>query len=220
MPNTSPRSPKPTFSPSDLVIGTHNRKKGVELAELLAPYGFTVTTLADIAGAIEVVEDGDTFAANAALKASQQAQHLGRWVLADDSGLEVDALGGAPGVYSARFAGPMATDAENNRCLLEKLTVTPLEHRSARYVCHVALADPNGRIRAECEEYCGGRIRLEGIGANGFGYDPLFEIVEYHRTFGELGGRVKRAISHRARALRAILPQLVRELGSGSAADY
>src|SRR5712671_1625528 len=94
----------PAMNAQALVLGTHNRKKGAELAELLAPRGFSVVTLDDVPDAIEVVEDGDSFAANARLKASQQAKHLGRWVLADDSGLAVDALGGAPGVYSARFA--------------------------------------------------------------------------------------------------------------------
>jgi XTP/dITP diphosphohydrolase len=192
-----------------LVIGTHNRKKGIELAELLAPRGISIVTLADLPDAIEVVEDGDTFEANARLKASQQAVHLGRWVLADDSGLEVDALGGAPGVYSARFAGPTATDDDNNRLLLEKLGETPLEKRTARYVCHVAVADPTGAIHAESHDLCGGRIRFEHSGANGFGYDPLFEVVEYHRTFGELGPHVKRAISHRSRASRAIVPKLL-----------
>jgi XTP/dITP diphosphohydrolase len=194
---------------STLVIGTHNRKKGVELAELLAPQGFSVVTLADLPEAIEVVEDGDTFEANARLKASQQAVHLGRWVLADDSGLEVDALGGAPGVYSARFAGPTATDDDNNRLLLEKLAKTPLEKRTARYVCHVAVADPAGQIQAESHDVCGGRIRLEHSGTNGFGYDPLFELIEYHQTFGELGTHVKQALSHRSRALRAIVPKLL-----------
>jgi XTP/dITP diphosphohydrolase len=193
----------------DLVIGTHNRKKGLELAELLAPWGFRVTTLEDVPGAIEVVEDGDSFAANAILKATEQAKHLGRWVLADDSGLEVDALGGAPGIQSARFAGPSATDADNNRRLVEKLGNLPLEQRTARYVCHVAVADPTGALRAESHDTCRGRIRFEPAGANGFGYDPYFEVVEYHRTFGELGPTVKRMLSHRSRALRAILPQLV-----------
>ncbi len=192
-----------------LVIGTHNRKKGIELAELLAPRRFSVATLDDLPNAIEVVEDGDSFAANARLKASQQAIHLGRWVLADDSGLAVDALDGAPGLYSARFAGPNATDDANNRCLLEKLRDTPLEKRSAHYVCHVTVADPTGAIRAESNDICRGRIRFEPTGANGFGYDPLFEVVEYHCTFGELGPRVKQALSHRSRALRAIVPQLV-----------
>ena len=192
-----------------LVIGTHNCKKGIELAELLAPRGFSIVTLDDIPDAIEVAEDGDSFAANARLKASQQAIHLGRWVLADDSGLAVDALGGAPGVYSARFAGPNATDEANNICLLEQLGTTPLEKRTAHYVCHVAVADPTGAIQAESHDICRGRIRFEPAGANGFGYDPLFEVVEYHRTFGELGPHVKQAISHRSRALRAIVPKLL-----------
>jgi XTP/dITP diphosphohydrolase len=196
-------------SSHDLVIGTHNRKKGLELAEMLAPWGFCVTTLEDVPDAIEVVEDGDSFAANAVLKATQQAMHLGRWVLADDSGLEVDALAGAPGIYSARFAGPNANDADNNRRLIEQLGDLPLERRTARYVCHVAVAGPSGTIRAESHDTCRGRIRFEPAGANGFGYDPYFEVVEYHRTFGELGPTVKRMLSHRSRALRAILPQLV-----------
>ncbi len=199
-----------------LVIGTHNRKKGAELTELLAGWGFTITTLADLPLAIEVVEDGGSFAANAILKASRQARHLGRWVLADDSGLEVDALGGAPGVYSARYAGDGADDDVNNRRLLDELRGASLERRTARYVCHVAVADPTGAIRAESHETCGGRIHFEPVGTNGFGYDPLFEVVEYHRTFGELGASVKRAISHRSRALRAILPRL-RALAAESA---
>jgi len=211
----------------DLIVGTHNRKKGIELSELLAPWSFRVATLDEVPNAIEVVEDGDSFAANAILKASRQAKHLGRWVLADDSGLEVDALHGAPGIYSARFAalakgsgalfGAEAAvdpatgspDAANNRRLLHELRNTPLERRTARYVCHIAVADPGGAICAESHGVCGGRIRLDLGGANGFGYDPLFEVVEYHRTFGELGAAVKRAISHRSRAMRAILPQLL-----------
>jgi XTP/dITP diphosphohydrolase len=143
------------------------------------------------------------------LKASQQAIHLGRWVLADDSGLEVDALGGAPGIRSARYATCNATDAANNDRLIAVLADTPLTCRTARYVCHVAVADPTGAIRAESHDVCHGRIRSEPAGTNGFGYDPHFEIIEYHRTFGELGPAVKRALSHRSRALRAILPQLL-----------
>ena len=127
----------------DLVIGTHNRKKGLELAELLAPWGFHVVTLEDVPDAIEVVEDGDSFAANAALKATQQAKHLGRWVLADDSGLEVDALGGAPGIYSARFAGPNATDADNNRLLLGEA------RRSAAGAPHGPLCVPRDGGRSD-----------------------------------------------------------------------
>jgi XTP/dITP diphosphohydrolase len=191
-----------------LVVGTRNRKKGEELRELLVSRGLDVLTLGDFPDTIDVVEDGDSFAANAELKASQQARHLGHWVLADDSGLEVDALGGAPGIYSARFAGQNASDEQNNARLLEQLGDTPLEKRTARYVCRVAVADPTGIIRAESQGVCRGRIRYEPAGSNGFGYDPLFELVEYNRTFGELGPAVKRALSHRSRALRAILPKL------------
>jgi XTP/dITP diphosphohydrolase len=192
-----------------LVIGTRNQKKGAELADLLAPWGFNIATLAEFPTAIDVVEDGNTFAANAVLKATQQALHLRRWVLADDSGLEVDTLSGAPGVFSARFAGTNATDQQNNEKLLDQLGTTPLETRTAHYVCHVAVADPTGTVRAESHDLCRGRIRFEPSGANGFGYDPLFEVVEYHRTFGELGPHVKQAISHRSRALRAILPKVL-----------
>jgi XTP/dITP diphosphohydrolase len=199
----------------DLVIGTGNRKKGEELAHMLEPWGFRVSTLADFPNVIEVEENGDSFAANAALKAIGYARQLQRWMLADDSGLEVDALGGAPGILSARFAGPTASDDENNRHLLAQLADTPLEKRTARYVCHVTLADPAGTIRAESHDTCHGRILFEPAGSNGFGYDPLFELVEYYRTFGQLGPHVKQALSHRARALRAILPDLVALKGAG-----
>lgn len=197
-----------------IIIGTHNAKKGVELAEMLAPYALRVATLADYPNAIEVVEDGDSFAANARLKATQQAKHLGQWVLADDSGIEIDALDGAPGIYSARFAGENATDDDNNRLLLEKLGDLPLSKRGAGYYCHVTLADPAGQVQAESSANCRGVIRHQPVGTNGFGYDPLFEIREYHRTFGELGPAVKRALSHRSRAMRAILPNIVRLVGS------
>lgn len=192
-----------------VVIGTHNKKKGIELAEMLAPFGLEVATLDDFPSAIEVVEDGDTFTANARLKATQQAVHLGEWVLADDSGIEIDALDGAPGIYSARFAGEQATDQDNNRLLLDKLGDLPPAKRGARYYCHVTLADPAGEVRAESHATCRGVIRREPVGSNGFGYDPLFEVREYHRTFGELGPAVKRALSHRSRAMRAIVPQVV-----------
>lgn len=192
-----------------LIIGTTNATKGRELRELLAPYNFDVQTLKDVGEALDVVEDGDTFAANARKKAIEQARHLGAWVLADDSGLEVDPLGGRPGIFSARYAGESATDADNNARLLEELGDLPMARRTARYYCHVAVADPRGEVRAESSGICRGRIVFEPVGANGFGYDPLFEVVEYHKTFGELGARVKAAISHRARALRAVLPQLL-----------
>jgi XTP/dITP diphosphohydrolase len=199
-----------------LVLGTGNRKKGIELAELFGPLGLKLLTLADCDRPIDVVEDGETFAANAALKAIQQAQHLGAWVLGEDSGLQVDALNGAPGIYSARFSGPDATDASNNRLLLEKLDGIELAKRTARYVCHMTLSDPQGTVRAESEAYCRGRIGSEPQGSSGFGYDPLFEILEYHRTFGQLGSTAKAILSHRARAARRLIPALVELLDSGT----
>ena len=198
-----------------LVLGTANRKKGLELAELFSMLDVDLKTLADFPAPIAVEENGATFAENATLKAGQQAKHLGHWVLADDSGLAVDALGGLPGVTSARFAGPAANDAANNRLLLEKLASTPLEARTARFVCHMTLADAAGAIRAESEGDCRGRILVDARGGLGFGYDPLFEVVEYHRTFAELGIAVKSCLSHRARAARLLIQSLVRLLDSG-----
>ncbi len=193
---------------TSLVLGTHNRKKGLELADQLAPLGVEVRTLAEFENNIEVVEDGDTFAANSEKKAIEQARHLSQWVIGEDSGISVDALDGAPGIYSARFSGENADDEANNDLLLEKLGDLPPERRTAYYTCYMTLADPSGQIRARSEGFCHGRIRFERAGRGGFGYDPLFEIVEYHRTFGELGPSVKRVLSHRARATALILPQI------------
>jgi XTP/dITP diphosphohydrolase len=198
-----------------LVIGTANRKKGHELADLFKSVGVELQTLADFPGVIPVPEDGDTFAANAELKAAGYARKLHRWVLADDSGLLVDALNGEPGVISARFAGENATDEDNNRLLLDRLGDMPIENRSARFVCHIALADPEGKIHAESDAACRGRILFEPRGHNGFGYDPLFEIVEYHRSFAEFGPLVKACLSHRARAARLIIPRLMELVDSG-----
>jgi XTP/dITP diphosphohydrolase len=202
-------------SPFVLVLGTQNRKKARELISLLEPHGFQLLTLADFPDAVDVEETGETFLENAQLKATQQARHLEHWVLGEDSGIVVDALDGRPGVYSARYSGPDATDASNNQLLLEELGSTPNEKREAHYVCHVSLADPSGAVRVDCEEYCRGRIGKSEAGANGFGYDPLFEIVEYHRTFGELSEAVKSVLSHRARALRRIVPKLLAIASAG-----
>jgi XTP/dITP diphosphohydrolase len=204
-----------------LVLGTSNRKKAIELRDLLEPLGFELETLTDFPNALSVEETGHTFAENAALKAIQQAKHLGQWVLGEDSGLSVDALGGAPGVYSARYAGlndsgVEATDEANNEKLLRELARVPLEKRAAYYVCHATLSDPSGQIRADSEGHCHGRILLKPSGTEGFGYDPLFEIPEFHRTFGQLGLAVKGVLSHRSRALRALIPQLIRLRDGGA----
>jgi XTP/dITP diphosphohydrolase len=198
-----------------LVIGTANRKKGQELARLLAPVGAELLTLADFPQTIDVTEDGDTFAANAAIKAAAQAKHLRRWVLADDSGLMVDALGGAPGVFSARYSGPQASDESNNQKLLAELSELPIERRAAAFVCHICVADPAGAIRVESEASCRGRILFASRGQGGFGYDPLFEIVEDHRSFGELSSLVKSHLSHRARAAGRLIAPLMALIDSG-----
>jgi len=160
-------------------------------------------------------EDADTFAGNARKKASEVARALGLWTLADDSGLGVDALGGAPGVYSARYSGDPGDDEANNRKLLEALGDTPDEARGAAFHCHLALADPAGTIRLEAHGACRGRIIREARGPGGFGYDPLFLIPEYHKTFGELGALAKHQLSHRARAFARLRPDLDRLIASG-----
>lgn len=193
-----------------LVLGTHNAKKVAEMHLLLPADALEVTALSDWAEAIEVAETGSTFTENARLKATEQAIHLQRWVMAEDSGLVVDALAGAPGVYSARFAGPSATDADNNRLLIKRLADVPEADRTARYVAHICLADPQGDVVLETHGHCCGRIVSEPRGAHGFGYDPHFIVPEYHQTFAQLGPAVKKAISHRSRALRAFIPRLLR----------
>lgn len=198
-----------------LVFGTGNRKKAAELADLLTPLPLALKTLADFERPLAVDEVGQSFAENAALKATRQAIHLHAWVLGDDSGLVVDALQGAPGIYSARFAGPTASDEDNRRKLLAELAGLGLPRRTARFECHLALADPSGNVRAVSEGRCQGRIRLEESGSGGFGYDPLFEIVEYHRTFGELSPAVKSCLSHRARAMHALAPQIATLIAAG-----
>lgn len=192
----------------ELVLGTHNAKKLVELQMMLPPHLASLFTLADIETAIDVVEDGTTFAENAAKKATEQARHLGRWVLAEDSGLAVDALHGDPGVYSARFAGEHGDDDANNRKLLDLLSGVAAERRDAGFHCHLCLSDPEGQVRLTASGVCRGRIADSLAGNAGFGYDPLFIVREYHRTFGQLDLTVKRAISHRSRALRKLLPPL------------
>lgn len=199
-----------------LVLGTTNAGKLRELAELLEPLGLSCRSLEGLAGVVDVEETGSTFAENAALKATQQARALGRWVLAEDSGLVVDALDGAPGVHSARFSGAdkaAERDERNNDLLLARLAERPGRGRSAQYACHAALADPSGLVRAVSHGVCGGTIAESRQGRGGFGYDPLFIVPEYHRTFGELSPAVKRVISHRGRAMRAIIPMIVRLLG-------
>lgn len=196
----------------DLVLGTGNAKKLVELRLLLPDDSIQLTSLAEIPESIDVEETGRTFAENAAIKATEQAKHLGRWVLAEDSGLTVDALQGDPGVYSARYAGTHGDDEANNELLLANLKDVPRDRRWARFNSYLCLSDPLGNVQLEEHGTCRGRIATERCGSGGFGYDPLFVIAEYHRTFAELDLAVKRALSHRSRALRAFVPKLLRLL--------
>lgn len=199
--------------PPILVLGTRNAKKRKEIEEILGDLGIPLQDLSIYPLAPEVVEDGDTFDANARKKASQTALAIGQWVLGEDSGLVVPALGGEPGVHSARYAGTQGDDAANNRKLLEALAPLPPEKRNAYYVCTAALADSSGHVHAVVEGRCHGRIITDYRGAGGFGYDPLFLIPEYHQTFAELSARVKHALSHRGRALLLLRPALRQLLG-------
>jgi XTP/dITP diphosphohydrolase len=184
-----------------LVIATNNAGKQVEFRELLADWPGEIVFPHDLGLELEVEEKGDSFADIAALKARAYAEASGLPCLADDSGLEVDALGGAPGVYTARYAGPGASDADRYNKLLEALSDTPLEGRTARFRCAVALA--NACKVGIAEGTCEGVIAFEPRGTNGFGYDPVFYLPDYGRTMAELPDAVKNQISHRARAVQA-----------------
>jgi XTP/dITP diphosphohydrolase len=195
-----------------LVVGTRNPKKREEILEILGGLSVELRDLSAFPGAPEVEENGKTFAENARKKATELAVALGQWVLGEDSGLVVPGLQGRPGVYSARYAGRQGDDDANNARLLAELAPLPEDHRAAYYVCTAALADPKGNVQAVAEGRCHGTIVREPRGTGGFGYDPLFLIPEYHRTFGELSSRVKHALSHRARALTQLRPVIRRLL--------
>ncbi len=199
--------------PPVIVLGTRNRKKKEEIQEILGDLGVQFADLSAWPNAPEVVEDGDTFQANACKKASETARAVQQWVLAEDSGLVVPALNGRPGVYSARYAGKQGDDEANNDRLLAELTSLPDERRAAYYVCVAVLAAPQGAVKAMTEAQCHGIITRERRGSGGFGYDPLFCIPEFHRTFGELSPRIKHALSHRARAMERLRPALRQLLG-------
>jgi XTP/dITP diphosphohydrolase len=203
-----------------LVVASRNAGKLAELRALLAPLPLRVLGLAELP-AVAFPEEGDDYAANAAAKARAAAGALGRPALADDSGLEVAALGGAPGPRSARFGGPDLSDAERAERLLQRLAEQPGADRRARFVCVAALALPDGALRT-ARGSCAGRIADAPRGAAGFGYDPVFEPDEPGfddgRTLAELGEAAKARISHRARAVAALLPA-IRELVLGDAAQ-
>ncbi|MBN1586964.1 MAG: XTP/dITP diphosphatase [Candidatus Omnitrophica bacterium] len=185
----------------ELLIATQNRHKVQEIMDLLQGLEIRISSLADYPDVPEIMEDGKTFEENAYKKAFEAAKWRGCWALADDSGLEVDALGGEPGVHSARYSGAGATDGSNNQKLLRDLEGVPEESRTARYVCCLALVSPEGG-KEDVRQTCEGRIALAPRGDGGFGYDPLFYYPEFGRTFGEVSLEDKQKVSHRGKAIR------------------
>ena len=187
----------------ELVIATTNKGKLKEIAALLSGLPIKVLSLASFPGCPDVVEDGNTFRENALKKARTVAEYTGLLTLADDSGLEVDALEGAPGIHSARFSGNGADDLKNNTKLLRLLKDTPDEGRGAQFVCVLALAGPPGSGLREkvIRGVVRGRVAHEMAGGRGFGYDPLFYYTKAGKTFAEMGPDEKNKVSHRGRAL-------------------
>lgn len=199
-----------TDAPRRLLLATRNAGKLAELRALLADLPIEVVGATELP---EVAETGETFAENALLKARAAAVWSGEWALADDSGLEVDALGGRPGVFSSRYAGPGATDVDRNAHLLAEMEAVPDADRTARFRCVAALAAPDGRAWSR-EGVCEGRIARAPRGTRGFGYDPLFLLPDRDVTMAELTPEEKARVSHRGRALAA-MREVLRELLDG-----
>lgn len=191
-----------------LLLGTRNPGKVKEITTILEDSGWTFSSLQEFAAVGPAAEDGVTYAENAIAKARFYAAATGLLALADDSGLEVAALGGAPGVYSARYAGEGASDADRRELLLAELSRVDARDRRARFVASVAIAHPNGEVLNLSEGICEGTITFEPRGNSGFGYDPLFVPDGYYQTFAELSDEVKNRISHRARALMRLRDSL------------
>lgn len=197
----------------EIVIATKNKGKALEFEQMFQPFQIQVKTLLDFPEFPEIEETGATFEENAIIKAESVMKETKAMVMADDSGLVIDALDGRPGVYSARYAGPEKDDEANIQKVLRELEGVPLSKRTARFYCALALAIP-GRETITVNGTCEGFITFEKKGANGFGYDPIFFVQGYERTMAELLPNEKNKISHRAKALakmRTILEQLERE---------
>jgi XTP/dITP diphosphohydrolase len=186
---------------NELLVATNNAGKVRELSQLLSDFPLSLRLLGEFSDIVEAEETGETFAENASIKALHYSAHTRLLTLSDDSGLVVDALGGAPGVRSARYAGREATYAERMSKLLGELDATGDAERRARFVCVIAVADPSASTLHTFEGACEGRIARAPRGTGGFGYDPLFIPDGHDRTFGELPAEVKHSLSHRARAL-------------------
>ena len=196
----------------DIVISTGNAHKLEEIGAILKDLDYNIHSLKDVnLDNLEIEENGKTFEHNALIKARTVAKLTNMITIADDSGLEVDAIGKKPGIYSSRYAGENATDAENREKLLKALKNTAASHRTARFVCCIAVVFPDGKefvVRGTCE----GTIAFEEKGDNGFGYDSLFIVDNYNKTFAELPSSIKNAISHRAKALELMKDELTRRV--------
>jgi XTP/dITP diphosphohydrolase len=198
---------------AEVVIATRNAGKLREIQEILAPLGLKALSLIDFPEIPEILEDGQTFEENAIKKAAAVARQTCRVAIADDSGLAVDALQGRPGVFSSRYAGENATDADRYWKLLKEMADLPEGKRGAVFICAVAVASPRGKVEGVRGE-CRGQIALAPKGSHGFGYDPVFYFPEAGKTMAELEPEIKNRISHRARALeklKSILPKFIQE---------
>jgi XTP/dITP diphosphohydrolase len=196
-----------------LLVATQNKGKVAELSALMRDLGVTWLSLADLAVSYEVAEVGATLTENARLKAAGYATTTGLLTLADDSGLEVDALDGLPGVHTARYGGDDLTPAARYQLLLREMRHVPWTLRTARFRCVIALAAPDGTLLGEGKGVCEGVIALEPAGHGGFGYDPVFYLPERGLTMAQLTPEEKKQISHRGRAIRAIAPLLKKVIG-------
>jgi len=191
----------------EIVVATQNTGKVKEIAQAMAHLSIKVLSLSDCGNFPEPIEDGLTFEENAIIKARHYACLTGKTCLADDSGLEVDALAKAPGVYSARYAGETATDEENNRKLLQELEGVPPARRTGRFRCVLALATPH-KVLLTVDGTCEGSILLQAEGDQGFGYDPLFFMTKLHKTLAQITVEEKNKISHRGQALKKFIARI------------
>ncbi|PQO33601.1 RdgB/HAM1 family non-canonical purine NTP pyrophosphatase [Blastopirellula marina] len=197
--------PRPLSDCQELIVATSNLHKVRELSSLLIPLRIPVLALPSEISFTPIVEDGTTLAENARKKAIGYASQLQRWVLADDTGLEVAALGGAPGVHSARYAGENATAEMNLAHLIQQMQDLSDEQRTARFVCHLCLVDPEGNVALETQGICPGRILFEPIGHAGFGYDSLFQVAGMKQSLAQLSEDQTAVVGHRGHAARALL---------------
>jgi XTP/dITP diphosphohydrolase len=193
----------------EIILATGNKHKVVEIKDILKDLPVTIKPMTDFDKYPDVIEDGQTLQDNAIKKATEVAKYFNSWAIADDTGLEVNYLNGAPGVYSSRYAGENCSYADNNNKLLKALNGVQMENRQAQFRCVIALSDPQGNVKILAEGKIKGYIAESLSGTTGFGYDPLFYVPNCEKTFAELGEEIKNQISHRALALKNFKEQFL-----------